>query len=518
MSISRRIVCAAALVLISRALFAQSPVSPVSAPSQSSEPASGGRGGGPQADFDTLIDLIKGTVAPDTWDDVGGNGSVEGFPGGVYVDTDGLLTPLDQEVQEQLRPVWKSARQLVASQQQDRQLRRSTRLRKVSLHRLHRALRQRERTGLPPTPVMRLLAGLQRIDYVVVDPDRCDLVLIGPAGPWQLDGSGRIVGHRSGRPLQRLDDWTVLLRNSREQNGQFLCAITPTDSGLAKTQAFLAASVDPLPAGGRQAWLEQLRSAMGPQRIQVQGIPPQTRVARVMVEADYHMKQIGIGLAPGVDGVTSYLDRLELDAQGKPPAMDVLRWWFTLEPRSLRRSVDGRVYALARRTARVRSENERLTQQGRRVHTGEAEPLNRAFAQQFTEHLPELANRYPIYADLDNIFRLAIVAAIFRQETQRGQWDWSPDIWIDPARYRVPQARVAQAVTSLVNYRQLDRRTFVAVVSGGVEFRAASLFQQGTIPPFGPFETADVHAATASDGLSAREDSAVAGEIIWWWD
>ena len=32
------------------------------------------------ADFDTLIQLITSTIRPDTWDDVGGPGSIEAFP------------------------------------------------------------------------------------------------------------------------------------------------------------------------------------------------------------------------------------------------------------------------------------------------------------------------------------------------------------------------------------------------------------------------------------------------------
>ncbi len=39
----------------------------------------GGLGGGTQADFDSLINLITGTVKPSTWDSVGGPGSIEPF-------------------------------------------------------------------------------------------------------------------------------------------------------------------------------------------------------------------------------------------------------------------------------------------------------------------------------------------------------------------------------------------------------------------------------------------------------
>lgn len=40
----------------------------------------GGLGGGAAADFDSLIDLIKTTISPQSWDDVGGAGAIEPFP------------------------------------------------------------------------------------------------------------------------------------------------------------------------------------------------------------------------------------------------------------------------------------------------------------------------------------------------------------------------------------------------------------------------------------------------------
>lgn len=40
----------------------------------------GGMGGGANADFDSLIDLITSTVAPQSWEDVGGSGAIESFP------------------------------------------------------------------------------------------------------------------------------------------------------------------------------------------------------------------------------------------------------------------------------------------------------------------------------------------------------------------------------------------------------------------------------------------------------
>ncbi len=67
--------------MINPALLAQ-----IGAPGQSGKMANmpmgfgpGGLGGGVQADFDSLIDLITSTIQPTTWDDVGGPGSIAPF-------------------------------------------------------------------------------------------------------------------------------------------------------------------------------------------------------------------------------------------------------------------------------------------------------------------------------------------------------------------------------------------------------------------------------------------------------
>ncbi len=67
----------------------------------------GGLGGGAQADFDTLIDLITATIAPTTWDDVGGEGSIQGFPTNLS-----LVVNQTQEVHEQIADLLEQLRRL----------------------------------------------------------------------------------------------------------------------------------------------------------------------------------------------------------------------------------------------------------------------------------------------------------------------------------------------------------------------------------------------------------------------
>ncbi len=67
----------------------------------------GGLGGGSQADFGPIIDLITTTISPDSWDDVGGPGSISGF------DTNlSLVVSQTQEVHEQIADLLEQLRRL----------------------------------------------------------------------------------------------------------------------------------------------------------------------------------------------------------------------------------------------------------------------------------------------------------------------------------------------------------------------------------------------------------------------
>ncbi|WP_197442404.1 general secretion pathway protein GspD [Lignipirellula cremea] len=76
-------------------------------PTQQLGPGPGGMGGGPQADFDSLIELITSTISPDSWDEVGGPGSLQGF------DTNlSLVVSQTQEVHEAIADLLEQLRRL----------------------------------------------------------------------------------------------------------------------------------------------------------------------------------------------------------------------------------------------------------------------------------------------------------------------------------------------------------------------------------------------------------------------
>jgi hypothetical protein len=478
----------------------------------------GGQGGAASADFDSLIDLITSTVATETWAETGGGeAEIRPFPTGVMVDAAGTLQLLKAAAPSaELVARRSTAPPPTTNSTADH--RRASPLRYVSLPRLEREIIRRQDAKEPLDVAMLTLAGLQRVEYIFIYPPSAesatgDLVLAGPAGDWQIAPFGRIVSADTGQPIVRLDDLLTLLRRARQSPQSFFgCMINPRQEALAATQAYLArTSTRPIQPGRRDAWLEKIRDTLGRQDVEIFGLDPTSRVARVLVEADVHMKLIGMGLEPGTPGVESYLDSVKLASQragaSPPPAMSVLRWWFALHYAAIRTSPAADAYQLVGPGVRVLSENEILAAQGQRVHTGQSDPLNQQFADSFTEHFTELAQKYPIYGELRNIFGLALAVALIETDDLAARAGWQPTRLLENEKLRLPAWPAPREVDTVANCVEANRRTIIAGVSGGVMVAPADVLANRT---------------GASDGaLTERRDQAPpanADSQTWWWD
>jgi hypothetical protein len=224
------------------------------------------------------------------------------------------------------------------------------------------------------------------------------------------------------------------------------------------------------------------------------------------VEADYHMKLVGMGLADGVDGVESYLASIRVAAGESPPAMSVLRWWFALDYEGVHSTPGADAFELEGQGVRVLSENELLAEQGQRVHTGQSELLNQQFADDFTAHFAELAVKYPVYSELRNIFDLAMAAALIHEHALAKRVDWQPGLLLDGEKLRLPQRPVPRQVETVVNHRVINRRHIVAGVSGGVIVAPRDVLKE----------------SRAADDVvrfvGLKRGDAQAADGSWWWD
>jgi hypothetical protein len=468
------------------------------------------RGGFSMADFCSLIDLITTTVAPDSWEDVGGPGAIDSFAGGVYVDSDGELkrVMLTGAAADLTR-----IRREALGMGGNRSVRKPSPLRKVSFNRLEKQVQMLRALGHAPDDAMRNLAGLQSIEYVFVYPETGDIVIAGPAGPWDESAEGRSVSSDTGRPVLKLDDLVVLLRNAYADGGRFGCSINPRTENLAAAKAYLAES-----KLHGAAWAKGLRDAMGKQDIVVDGVDPRTRVARVMVEADYRMKLVGMGLEDGVLGVPSYLSMVKPADDGTVPPLGMLRWWFTLNYDAVAASERHDAFELRGQGVQVKSENELLTDRGERVHTGASDELNSEFARSFTKHFNELGAKYSIYADLQNVFDLALVAAIVRSEDLPGQVGWHMTYFGNTAEgdeslsYPAEYATAPREVDTIVNHRTVERGTkkhTIVGVSGGVQVDTQPLVKADVIQVSTNVRMSDEYRQSTPRNLSHN---------AWWWD
>jgi hypothetical protein len=150
--------------------------------------------------------------------------------GGVAISTEGVLTVVKTDL---LRQVANTRRKALAQLPGD--LNQPTTLRSISLSRLQAAIADCQKTNRPLPDDIRYLAGLQRVEYVFLDPHHHDIVLAGPAEGWVVNEQGEVVGAKNGRAVLRLEDLLVALRSADQaRNGGISCSIDPTPEGIKR--------------------------------------------------------------------------------------------------------------------------------------------------------------------------------------------------------------------------------------------------------------------------------------------
>ncbi|MFM7117442.1 MAG: DUF1598 domain-containing protein, partial [Planctomycetota bacterium] len=234
-----------------------------------------GSGGVTEADFQPLINLIQSTIAPDEWTDTGnGDGTIQAWPAGVFVDPSGALRRINTETSGKLTGL----RDVLRGRPEGIESSLNAELRVISLRQLERAAELSAARGEPLSPWVRNLGGLVSVSYIVAQPEKQDVLLVGPAGPWKLDSEGRPVSAASGKPVLQLDDLVTCLRNARDWNGVFGCSITPRADRLAAAKEFLATTkLTGAP------FRDELRATLGQQDVEVFGIAPDSHLASVLV-------------------------------------------------------------------------------------------------------------------------------------------------------------------------------------------------------------------------------------------
>ncbi|MCA9110976.1 MAG: DUF1598 domain-containing protein [Planctomycetaceae bacterium] len=373
-------------------------------------------------------------------------------------------------------------------------------LRMISLRKLQEAIANQLQTGQELSDDLRMLAGLQRIEYVFVYPERNDIVLAGPAEPWVVREDASVVGKNSGRPTLLLSDLLTAFQGVEpSRQGGISCSIDPTAEGRQRLTKLLG-RVRLQPGQDPRNLEPMMREAFGPQQVTLSGIPADSHYARVLVAADYQMKRIAMALEPSpVEGLPSYMEmaRNAIHSDNANP-----RWWMACNYDAIKRDEHRLAWKIGGQGVKAMTAEE-VFEDGQVRETGDRNKLAEKWAETMTEKFDELAARQSVFGDLRNIMDLSVVATLVMQEglDQTAGLDLSvllgKSVEVPTTSYNVPKAIAPEC--SFVR----GARGWVVSASGGVE-----------VTPFDVVAKQEVDATL----VEVQQRATAAEKDTWWWN
>ena len=277
----------------------------------------------------------------------------------------------------------------------------------------------------------------------------------------------------------------------------------------------LAAAGPARSVGQARGMYADLAEILGNQNVRVFGVPPGSPPAVALVEADYRMKLISLGLEPStVRGLPSYL------ATVRPGGNSAQRWWFVPAYDPVLTNADRTAFALSGPRVRLLTEDEVVGGGGVRSGRGFASRSNAEWANRFSDLVPELAAARPVFAALQNVVDLAVVAELVRAENLAARTGWTADLLRDGRRFPLPEVVAPRTVRTAFNTKTVGRAGVIGLVGGGVSIRPGDAVRAAgvTVDSTGELNAArDAALVPPSPDESDAEPPADAADR-WWWD
>lgn len=458
-----------------------------------------------QTDNTDTTDTVDNT---DTGTDATVDTAIIGGPipaAGVAIDAQGVLS-LKRSVDGSGELSRQRRLQAVAAL--GRELSKQSDLRKVSLNRLEKAFAAKLAAGEKPGDDMLYLAGLTQLQYVFFYPESGDIVLAGPAEGFAINGMGHPIGIASGKTVLQLEDLIVALRTfgpGMKQAGVVSVSIDPTQEGLAKMQQFLAQMGGNAVPADTALIVKGLQDSLGLQTVTVNGISPRTHFASVLVEADYRMKLIGIGLEDAPANIPSYVSRAKASAINRN-AMQ--RWFFVPDYDSVRVSDDGNAAELVGEGVKLVGANEMVREDGTRSQSKKIDKASEDFTEAFTREYGQLANKVPVYAQMRNIIDMLVAAAYIQEQDFYTQASWSMDTFGNEKKVPVEIYNAPRQVETAVN-ALWKGNVLMTPIGGGVHINARKAISSEHLMH-------DENGKVASEHEKVKVQQLAEGQ--WWWD
>jgi hypothetical protein len=429
----------------------------------------------------------------------GGGGGGGGFPGGILIDSAGVIqqsrfsTDLTSRIRRDLKTKSKkvlSTDVTVASP-----------LRFVSLRRMNDRIAASLGANEELTAEVQHLAGLNRIEWILLDSDNNDVLLGGSAEGFAPMPDGRVVGTTSGRPAIRLQDLLVLLRNAPRNN--FMgCSFDPVPSRLAQSRALLQQNTTAANLAQARNGFLQAGSTLGNWTVSLFGVPTDSSVAMGFVEADYMLKRTALGIdSVGIRGFRSHLALLQ------PGDNQMSRWWFVPDYDAIERDEFETTYRLSGSRIQLRAQEELVDANGNRSDAPSTKLSTQKYARLFNKNVDRIVRKVPAFAHLQNLIDLAMVAAVVQTSPTIEDTRIQMPAIFQPEPLTLPEYSTPREVGSLVNVRSAASRTVIGLIAGGVTIVPRQVLQ-------------DANSAVKLDDEEAGSwlASIPADTEQWWWD
>ena len=383
--------------------------------------------------------------------------------GGILVDAKGVIRRAKRG-----KFVSRKKLQASAAKSLSADINKPSEMRVVSLTRLEKEIETLLEEKKPIPDEMMFLAGLQRVDFLFFLEESKEIVITGPAAGFARDGQGVMVGVDTGRPVLRLDDLLQAMWTKEKSIG---CSFDPVQARMADVQRYLQSVGDAGSIGEAKKRYKKMVEILGLQDVRVFGVDPTSHFAKTLVEADYALKRLSVGLEkPRVKGFQSYLD---VKGAGRNT---MKRWWFAPKYDGLERNEDGTAWAFTGQRVQLLAQEELVNDAGQRRDADYKRETTQQFARQLNATYPKLAEKLPILAQLQNTFDITVVGTLIRQFADQVKWNQFTKL----KSAKLDRFEVPKQVPSASNSKTRGKYIVVGVVGGGVKIEPLDVVERST--------------------------------------
>lgn len=341
-----------------------------------------------------------------------GGGNFFGVVGGVSVDADKVVRGASQSLSSD-----DQQRILKALSETDSDISDQSPMRLISLRGLEAAIAKSLKSGKQLPADIQFMAGLQRLEYVILSPETKDIILAGPGEGWKTDDQGNVVGEKSSMPVLHLQDFMVAMQSvdAAGQGQGVSVSIDPTKEGVQRVNKIYDRIVKNRITHVGQQLMDEIAQASGKQQVTLTGVPRDSHFSRVLLTADYKMKRLAMGLDKSpirqLPSMMSVIARKRINIKRAIPRM-----WIECDYEPVAKSDDNTIWKIAGKGVSVQTEDQVADDLGQRRASGRKIKVAEDWAESMTENYEALSAKVPVFRDLRNVMDMSVIAAIIRNE------------------------------------------------------------------------------------------------------